>query len=239
MAAPSDMGGQTEFFGRVIAEPNEPVFHHSWEARVFGLTLSLLPALGRNVDALRYAQERLPREIYLSSYYRRWLAGLETRLVEAGYLGPDEVDARLAGEAGTPGRRRISRTRRAATSRVMRLMLRPELPRGLAVYVLPRLLGNSRFALRRRRFSVGDRIQVRDTRAPGHTRQPGYVTGKPGVVVAHLGSTLFPDARAVGKRFRPQHLYTVAFDGGCLWGDDAEPNTEVRVDLYEPYLESA
>ncbi len=80
---------------------------------------------------------------------------------------------------------------------------------------------------------------MRDTIAPGHTRQPAYVTGKPGVVVAHLGATVFPDAHAVGRRARPQHLYTVAFDGGDLWGNTAEPNTEVRVDLYEPYLEAA
>jgi nitrile hydratase len=65
------------------------------------------------------------------------------------------------------------------------------------------------------------------------------VTGKPGIVTAHLGATLFPDARAVGRRARPQHLYTVAFDGNDLWGDAAEAGTEVRVDLYEPYLEAA
>jgi nitrile hydratase len=101
------------------------------------------------------------------------------------------------------------------------------------------VLGNSRPALRRQRFSVGDRIRVRDTRASGHTRQPGYVTRKPGVVVAHLGATLFPDAHAVGRRARPQHLYTVAFGADDLWEGAAEPNTEVRVDLYESYLEPA
>jgi nitrile hydratase len=50
---------------------------------------------------------------------------------------------------------------------------------------------------------------------------------------------VFPDAHAVGKRTRPQHLYTVAFEAGELWGGGAEPGTEVRVDLYEPYLEPA
>jgi nitrile hydratase len=65
------------------------------------------------------------------------------------------------------------------------------------------------------------------------------VTGKPGVITAHLGATLFPDAHAVGRRALPQHLYTVAFDGTELWGEGAEPGTEVRVDLYESYLEPA
>jgi nitrile hydratase len=105
--------------------------------------------------------------------------------------------------------------------------------------VLPRVFGAARPARHRPRFAVGDRIRVRGWQAQGHTRQPGYVTGKQGVVTAHLGATLFPDAHAVGHRSRPEHLYSVAFDGQELWGEAAEPETEVRVDLYEPYLEVA
>ncbi len=105
--------------------------------------------------------------------------------------------------------------------------------------MLPRLLGTSRPALRRRRFALGDHVQVRGTRAVPYTRQPGYVTGKPGVIVAHLGATVFPDAKTVGRHALPQHLYTVAFQAADLWGVAAEPGTEVRVDLYESYLEAA
>lgn len=232
------MGGRTEFFGPVVRERNEPVFHETWEGRVFAMSFAVMPLLGRNVDAFRFALERLPREVYLSSYYRRWLAGLEHRLVEAGYLGPDEVDARLGGRMAEAGSRRVSALRRVATSPVLRLLVRPRLPRWLAGRVLPVMLGNARYTLGRQRFSVGDRIRVRDAQASGHTRQPGYVTGKPGEVVAHLGSTVFPDAHATGRRARPQHLYTVAFDGRDLWGDAADAGTEMRVDLYESYLEA-
>ncbi|MFZ0831603.1 MAG: nitrile hydratase subunit beta [Mycobacterium sp.] len=231
-----DMGGRTEFFGPVAREADEPVFHEPWEGRAFGLSFALMPLLGRNVDAFRFAQERLPRDVYLSSYYRRWLAGLESRLTESGFLGPDEVAARLDGRTVQPGPRRISAARRAATSQVMRLLLRPQLPRWVAGRVIPLAVGNARFPLAHRRFSTGDRIRVRDTIAAGHTRQPAYVTGKPGIVVAHLGAFAFPDAHAVGRRARPQHLYTVAFDGADVWGDRAESGTEVRIDLYEPYL---
>lgn len=232
------MGGRTEFFGPVIKEVNEPVFHEPWEGRVFGAVVSSLPFLGRNVDAFRFAMERLPRSVYLSGYYRRWLAGLELRLVEAGYLGVDEVDARLAGRTTKTGDRRVSALRRDVTSHVLRLLLRPRLPAWVVGRVIPRLMGSARTAPQRQRFSVGDRIRVRATRAEGHTRQPGYVTGKPGVIVAHLGCNVFPDAHAVGRRAQPQHLYTVSFDAADLWGADAEPGTEVRVDLYESYLEA-
>ena len=237
MTAPSDMGGRTDFFGPVTRESEEPVFHERWEGRVFGISNFLLPLLGRNVDILRFGMEQLPREVYLSSYYQRWLGGFETLLVQAGHLAPGEVDARIAGRSA-PAERRISRARLAATSRAVRSLLRPTLPRWFAGQVVPRLLGTSRPALRRRHFAVGDHVRVRGTRAVPYTRQPGYVTGKPGVIVAHLGATVFPDAKAAGRHALPQHLYTVAFQAADLWGAAAEPGTEVRVDLYETYLEA-
>jgi nitrile hydratase subunit beta len=238
MTAPSDMGGRTEFFGPVIQERDEPVFHERWEGRVFGISHFLLPLLGRNTDIIRFGMDQLPREVYLSSYYRRWLGSFEKLLVQAGYLAPGEVDARVAGRSA-PAKRRVSRARLAATSRAVRSLLHPRLPRWVAGHVVPRLLGTSRPALRRRRFALGDPIRVRGTRAVPYTRQPGYVTGKPGVIVAHLGATVFPDAKTVGRHALPQHQYTVAFQAADLWGADAEPGTEVRVDLFESYLEAA
>ena len=234
------MGGRAEFFGPVAHSPSEPVFHEPWEGRVFGMTvfvaLSLFPP---NVDAARFAMERLPRETYLSTYYRRWLGALEVKLADEGYLDAAEVEARLQGTGQAPASRRMSPARLRATSLVLRTTLRPKVPRFLAAHVLPRILGTVRPALNRRRFSVGERVLVRQERAEGHTRQPGYVSGRPGVITAHHGATLFPDAHSVGRRARPQHLYTVAFDGLDLWGDAAEPDTEVRIDLFEAYLEAA
>ena len=38
--------------------------------------------LSRNFEAFRYAMGRLPRDVYLAGYYRRWLGGLENVLVD-------------------------------------------------------------------------------------------------------------------------------------------------------------
>ncbi len=233
------MGGRTELFGPVVREPNEPVFHARWEGRVFGMVLFAVVRFGRNIDATRFAQERLPRDVYLSGYYQRWLAGFESQLVRAGHLGADEVDARLAGRASLTAAPRTSRMNLAVTARMISFLLRPRFPHWFAAQVLPRLVGTARPTARGPQYAVDDRVRVRNYRPPGHTRQPGYVTGKPGVVVAHLGSTAFPDAHAVGRRARPQHLYTVSFDASDLWGAAAEPAAEVRVDLYGAYLEPA
>ena len=50
---------------------------------------------------------------------------------------------------------------------------------------------------------------------------------------------MLPDTNAHGRGECPQHLYTVVFAGRELWGDDAEPGTSVRLDLFESYLEPA
>jgi nitrile hydratase subunit beta len=231
------MGGRTEFFGPVIHESHEPTFHEPWEGRVFGMSFFLFPILGRSFDVVRFAMERLPREVYLSSYYRRWLGAFEDLLVQAGYLGAGEVDARMTGRSAPTGRRGQSQARLAVTARMLRSTLHARKPQWVAGQVLPRVLGTSRPPLRLRRFAVGDRVRVRAGRSAPFTRQPGYVSGKPGAIVAHLGATVFPDARATGRHALPQHLYTVSFRGDDLWGDAAEPGTELRVDLYESYLE--
>ena len=237
VTAPSDMGGRAEFFGPILRESDEPTFHERWESRVFGLSFFIEPLFGGNVDKLRFAMERLPADVYLSSYYRRWLGAFELMLSEAGYLAPGEVDGLVTGRPGPKGTRHVSALRLAVTTRAVRSLLRPTVAGWFAGRVLPTLLGTARPSLRRPRFATGDRVRVRDTRATPYTRQPGYVTGKPGMVVAHLGATVLPDAVTVGRRALPEHLYTVAFQADDLWGEAAEAGTEVRVDLYESYLE--
>ncbi len=114
MAALSDMGGRAEHFGPVAQEPEEPVFHEPWEGRVFGMTVYVNTLLGPpNVDAARFEMEKLPPEIYMSSYYRRWLGGLESSLADSGHLAPAEIDARVHGRPAQPAARRASAVRRA------------------------------------------------------------------------------------------------------------------------------
>ena len=226
MAALSDLGGRREYFGAIERESDEPVFHEHWEGRVFGVAFFVETALGPpNLDAGRFNMEQLSPADYHASYYHRWFGGLERKLTDAGYLGKDDA-------------KRSARLRRAFASVFLRRMLRPTLPRWMCAHVLPRMLGGSRPTLRRPRFAVGDPIRVRATQATGHTRQPGYVTGKPGTIASHHGAALLADAHAVGRR-ETAHLYTVAFDGADLWGDEAEPGTDLRIELFEPYLEPA
>ena len=99
-----DLGGM-HGFGPVATERNEPVFHSSWEARAYALTVAS-GYLGKwNIDMARYAREQMPPAEYLAtSYYEHWLFGLETLLAERGLLSREEVDRRLA-ELRKPARK--------------------------------------------------------------------------------------------------------------------------------------
>jgi nitrile hydratase subunit beta len=89
------------------------------------------------------------------------------------------------------------------------------------------------------RFAVGDHVRTRNIHPHSHTRLPRYVRGHVGTVVRVHEPNAFPDSVVRGDGEDPQWLYTVAFDGRELWGDDAEAGTEVSVEAFEPYLESA
>jgi nitrile hydratase len=86
MARMNDLGG-VEGFGPInMTEDLEP-FHADWEARVYALVFALLARGLFTVSEHRDAIERLPPTRYLAcSFYERWLAGVETLLVERGVI---------------------------------------------------------------------------------------------------------------------------------------------------------
>jgi nitrile hydratase len=89
-----DLGGM-HGLGPIVVEKNEPVFHHDWERRVFGMFLPIAANGFFNLDELRHAIERMGAPAYLNtSYYEHWLHAYETLLVEKGVLQQAELDAR-------------------------------------------------------------------------------------------------------------------------------------------------
>ena len=103
------MGGM-DGFGPVMPEANEPVFHADWEGRVLGLVNTMLRSAGVNVDEFRHAIERIPPARYLaSSYYERWLAAVETLLLEHGIVTREELNSLPAPErADAPAPAKLS-----------------------------------------------------------------------------------------------------------------------------------
>jgi hypothetical protein len=89
------------------------------------------------------------------------------------------------------------------------------------------------------RYKVGDRVVTRNIHPLGHTRLPRYARGKRGVVTLDHGVWVFPDTAGNGLGRKPQHCYSVRFEGRELWGDAAPARDAVYIDLWDDHLEPA
>jgi nitrile hydratase subunit beta len=85
-------------------------------------------------------------------------------------------------------------------------------------------------------FKPGDRVRVKNDFFAGHVRMPGYIRGKPGVVVQESPRYPFPDAHAHGVEAADEPTYDVAFRTEDLW-PNASDKALVHVGVFQSYLE--
>jgi nitrile hydratase len=214
----ADLGGQPGF-GPVTPEPEGELFHASWEPRALALTLAMGATGSWNIDASRAMRETLPNYRDLS-YYQIWLEALEQLMLQRGQVLPDEI---ASGEMRHPA---------VPVARVLQADNVPS--------VLASGSPTERAAPGPARFAVGQAVRMHIGRADHHTRLPGYVQGKRGVIEHVHGAHVFADANAQGLGEQPQWLYTVVFEEAELWGDAApRQNLSVSVDAWESYLEAS
>jgi len=153
------MGGM-DGFGPVVREQNEPVFHADWERRAYALVSFAIRAANVNIDEFRHAIERIPPARYLaSSYYERWLAAVETLLVEHGVVTREEL---LAKQDAAIDPELIANAVAARGPAPIKDKPGSKPPRA--------------------RFAKGARVRARNLNPAGHTRIPRYVRGKSGVI---------------------------------------------------------
>jgi nitrile hydratase len=213
-----DMGGM-HGFGPIVREADEPLFHAPWEGRVRAMVVLSRERGYFNIDAFRYGIERMEPAHYLrASYFERWLATLEHNLVQEGLLTADELEARMELLRQHPD---ATFTPPATTDRASR---------GPAERI------EAAAASPAPRFAVGDAVLTRNVHPAGHTRLPRYARGKRGVIARAYGAQTLPDTNAHGLGEQPEPLYKVRFAARELWGEAAEPDGAVSIDLWESYL---
>jgi nitrile hydratase subunit beta len=214
-----DMGGM-HGMGPIHHEQNEPVFHASWEGRVFALRRAM-GAWGKwNIDASRYEIELVsPAEYLRMSYYERQFAAFLELLAKSGLVSRAEIDSGKASE-GSP-----KQSPAFTVDRVTPLVAKG-VPTSRNVAVTPR-------------FQVGQRVRARNMHPVGHTRLPRYARGKAGKIERDCGVFVFPDTNAHFLGEKPQHVYSVGFAARELWGEQAAPRDSVYLAMWEDYLEPA
>jgi nitrile hydratase len=213
-----DMGGM-HGMGPIHYEKNEPVFHARWEGRMFAMNRALGAWHKWNLDSWRHDIELLPPADYLRmSYYQKWLAGMEIRLIKHGLVTRREL------ESGKPAPDSVKAV--PAFTVAMAGVIGRDIPSSIDPSVPPQ-------------FQVGERVRARNIHPEGHTRLPRYARGKTGQIVRDHGVYVFPDTHAHNRGEKRQHVYSVRFTARELWGDTASPRDSVHLDMWDDYLEHA
>lgn len=219
---PHDLGGR-DGFGPVPIEHDEPVFHAPWEGTVVAGILATINAGLYNVDQFREGIDDLHPLAYVGlGYYGRWLHTLEWNCVKRGVFTPEELERRISEVAsGAP----MPPPKDPTIREQLDGLLRNGAP-------------NARSVDRSPRFAAGDRVRGRVLPEERHARIPGFAQGREGIVETVNEAFPFPDSNRRGEGENPEHVYTVVFAAGDLWGS-TEARSTVSVDLWESYLEPA
>ncbi|HEY5206782.1 MAG TPA: nitrile hydratase subunit beta [Roseiarcus sp.] len=213
-----DLGGR-EGFGPIVGKHDDKVIHAEWEIRDFAMKQSSASGQSWTVDWFRHCRELADPIDYLTRpYYDQWLTTLAAQLIDEGYLTLDEIKSQVATFAPKPS-------------------VPPQSPEAARAYV-KRARSFAVGVNMAPRFAPGGQVRCRLDGGSGHTRLPGYVRGRAGVIHSHHGGHALPDASAHGEE-RGEHLYTVSFASSDLWPEAKRSADHVFVDLWESYLEQA
>ena len=213
------MGGM-HGMGPIEYEQGEPIFHHAWEGRVFGLRRAMGAWHKWNIDVTRHEVELVPPVDYLRmSYYERQFTAFLVLLRKRGFITAAEI------EAGVP----------APGSSVAV----PALTRAGAAQLVVKGVPTSRGVSVPAKFQSGQKVRAINANPDGHTREPRYVRGRLGTIDRDHGVFVFPDTNAHFLGEKPQHVYSVRFAARELWGNHAAPQDSVYVDLWDDHLELA
>jgi len=198
------------------------LFRDEWERIAFTLMPAMVGQDVANMHEFRHAVERMGAIEYLETpYYEHWLASFERLLEEKGHVTETELEHFLE-----------LAKRDALTTDEEPTGSGPDIAAVLDLIKNGKDRGGEPEAPD---FEAGDRVLVRNNHPRGHTRCPDYVRRATGHIERLHGSYLLPDDNAHGEAAK-EPVYAVAFEPEELWGEDAESNETILVDLWESYL---
>jgi nitrile hydratase subunit beta len=222
-------------------QPELRVFVEPWEERIFGIhaaMMALSPQLNlpetsstfRTVwtwaDLRKGAEAMNPFDYFKYRYYEKWLGGISAYFVANDYITQAELDARTDEYLADPAKPLPAGGVSEIDDRIHKYLMDGDSP-------LHQRAGEPRFA-------VGDAVLVADPPTVEHTRLPGYLRNKTGVV-----ETVYDDAFSYLCSTGPDGIgpampvYCVKFDPQHLWPGNAEPGFSIYADLFDAYVRPA
>jgi nitrile hydratase len=90
------------------------------------------------------------------------------------------------------------------------------------------------------RFSAGEKVFVKDVPTVEHTRLPGYLRNRIGVVdTVYPGTYTYLTSTGPDGIGEAMPVYCVRFDAEAIWEGNTEKNVTIYADLYEAYLDKS
>ena len=215
-----DMGGM-HGFGEIPYEENEPVFHAAWEGRVYAMAMYTPVGVP---GGFRYMIEKMAPAAYLNaSYYEKWMHARTQGMLEQGSFTQKELDEKIEFFKNNPEMMPPVATDSNRVEKALKAMYKQQ-PADPSQPDPPQ-------------FKVGDAIRAKNMHPVGHTRLPRYCRGKRGVVTHYYEYWWVDDTPPAGEEHAIEPLYRIKFEGEELWGEEAEPNQVLYIDMFESYLD--
>jgi nitrile hydratase beta subunit len=215
------------------------VFVQDWEQRIFGIhtaMMALSPQLDLETtpstfstiwtwaDLRKGAEAMNPFDYFKFRYYEKWLGGISGYFVDKGYITQDELESRTNAFL-------------KASSMPLPQGGDPSIDQRIRKYLL---IGDDpkRDRASAPRFKQGEIVQVRDPDTVDHTRLPGHLRTKVGVI-----DSIYADSYTYLCDTGPDGVgdampvYCVRFDPDVLWPGNTEDNFTFYADLFEAYLD--
>jgi len=233
--------GPVDFQKRVFVAP--------WEERIFGIHTAMMGLSNHLSEAVpKYPIEKVPTkfksywtwahlrtgaegmnpfEYFKFRYYEKWLGGISGFFVQEGYITQEELDARTADYLADGN----------VNDAPLPVNVSPKIDEQVIKYLIE---GDSpkRDSDAKPAYKVGDSVTIKDVPANDHTRLPGHLRGKTGVISeVYEGAYTYFFSTGEDGIGTPMPCYAVGFKSDDLWDNDlSDPNSTVYADLFEAYI---
>jgi nitrile hydratase beta subunit len=229
--------GGLEGLGPVALEKR--VFVEPWEKRIFGIHVAMmalssqlpLPATPSKfntvwtwADLRKGAESLSPFDYFKFRYYEKWLGGISGYFVQKGYITEAELEERTQQILRNPATAPKQGGDPTIDQRVIKYLVEGDSPK--------------RDGSTKPRFAVGDKVFVKNPPSIEHTRLPGHLRDRIGIV-----DTVYPATYTYLTSTGPDGIgeampvYCVRFDPEDIWKGNTDKNVVFYADLFEAYLD--
>jgi nitrile hydratase beta subunit len=216
------------------------VFVEDWEKRIFGIHVAMMglsshlgsalpeypidevPTTFKDewtwADLRTGAEAMNPFDYFKFRYYEKWLGGITQFFVDKGYVTEEELAARVAEMSPATGPEDVP----AIDDQVISYLRKGDSPRRDVAHP---------------KFPVGSTVRITNVPADAHSRLPGYLRGRVGIVERVFEGDYAYFTHTGDGIGDPMPIYIVEFDPTEIWGPRAEDGPlKLYGELFEAYL---